>query len=90
MLDPLADDKLYRLLSETVDNLVDGYVTGAAEGLRQIATYMARAGFCLRDFEDLRRHLVESAQAQAGCPIMIESALRAAEREAQLQQRRAH
>lgn len=80
MEDELLDDRLDRLFGETVRHIADGYYSGAADGLAEIADYFARAGLGMQSFLNMRRHLIESAREKTQCAVMAEEHLLIAER----------
>lgn len=75
------DEKLSNLMDEVVRHIVDGYYSGAAEGLVEIAKYFAKAGLAPKQFAEIRQHLVQSAEQKTGCPIMARDFLKQAEKQ---------
>lgn len=79
--DELEDEKLNRIMCETVDHIVGGHFSDAADGLYELAKYFARAGMPQHTFEDIRKHLLDSASQKTGCPVFAREHLTQAERE---------
>ena len=80
LLDTNHDYYLDNMMAETVEHLVSGHVDSAAEGLRTIAEYFARAGLPPVAFLSMRKHLIDSATRKDGCPMFILEKLRDAEK----------
>ena len=80
LLDENHDDYLENLMDETVRHLVSGYVNAAADGMATIAQYFARAGMPIQAFQNMRKHLIDSATQEADCPIFIGEKLKDVEK----------
>jgi len=79
LVDEQHDSKLDLLLTEIIDNLVDGNSTTAAEGFVELARYYARAGMPQSAFNGMRKYCVGSAINKTGSPGFIKATLEQAE-----------
>lgn len=75
MQDENHDEKLDKLMNDVVSNLVDGQPRHAGQALAELATYFAKAGLKIQSFYDMRKHLIDSALEQVGCPAFIQEQL---------------
>ena len=74
------DQKLDTLMNDVVGCLVGGNPKHASEALIELAQYFARAGMPKESFFNMRKHLIDSAREQVGCPAFIKEQLECIER----------
>ena len=79
--DESHDYYLDDLMNEIAEKLSDGRPKDAADGLRDLASYFARAGMPIESFFNIRKHLIDQAREKAGCPVFIDEQLKLAEQE---------
>ncbi len=75
MKDENHDEKLDKLMNDVVSNLVDGQPRYAGQALVELAGYFAKAGLKIQSFYDMRKHLIDCATEQVGCPVFIQEQL---------------
>ena len=64
--------KVERLVSQCVDSLVDDDPRHAAEGLRELANMMAKAGYGRELFIDTRKRIILLASHETNRPFITE------------------